>query len=57
LIELGYLSRRFPLTDKKPNPRQVRYVLQDPLLRFWFRFVFPNLGFLQQMGPVRAFAE
>jgi hypothetical protein len=57
LIELGYLDRRFPLTDKKPNPRQVRYVLKDPLLRFWFRFVFPNLSFIQQMGPARAFAE
>jgi hypothetical protein len=26
-------------------------VLEDPLLRFWFRFVFPNLSFIQQMGP------
>ena len=57
LNSIGYIGRRRPLTGKKPNPRQVRYVLQDPLLRFWFRFVFPNLSFTQQMGPRRAFHE
>ena len=57
LSELGYIARQFPLTAQKPNPRQVRYVLQDPLLRFWFRFVFPNLSFIQQMGPRRSLRE
>jgi AAA+ ATPase superfamily predicted ATPase len=57
LSSLGYIARRFPLTEKKPNPRQVRYVLQDPLLRFWFRFIFPNLSFIQQMGPRRALRD
>ncbi len=57
LSSLGYIARRFPLTGTKPNPRQVRYMLQDPLLRFWFRFVFPNLSFIQQMGPRRALRE
>ncbi|MBW1797170.1 MAG: ATP-binding protein [Deltaproteobacteria bacterium] len=57
LNSIGYIGRRRPLTGKKPNPRQVRYVLQDPLLRFWFRFVFPNLSFIQQMGPRRAYHE
>lgn len=57
LRALGYITRRFPLTGEKPNPRQVRYVLQDPLLRFWFRFVFPNLSFIQQMGPRRSMSE
>jgi len=57
LRALGYITRRFPLTGEKPNPRQVRYTLQDPLLRFWFRFVFPNLSFIQQMGPRRSMSE
>jgi AAA+ ATPase superfamily predicted ATPase len=55
LSHLGYVGRRRPLTGKRLNPRQVRYVLQDPLLCFWFRFVFPNLSFIRQMGPRRAF--
>jgi AAA+ ATPase superfamily predicted ATPase len=54
LSSIGYVGRRRPLTGKKPNPRQVRYNIEDPLLRFWFRFVFPNLSFIQQMGPQRA---
>lgn len=57
LRALGYITRRFPLTGEKPNPRQVRYALEDPLLRFWFRFVFPNLSFIQQMGPRRSMSE
>lgn len=54
LVELGYLSRRYPLTGGKPVARHVRYALEDPLLRFWFRFVYPNVSFISHMGPARA---
>lgn len=57
LMELGYVGKRFPLTGRPPVARHVRYLLEDPLLRFWFRFVFPNASFVQQAGAVRAFAE
>jgi AAA+ ATPase superfamily predicted ATPase len=57
LIGLGYVARKYPLTERKPVARNVRYVLQDPLLRFWFKFVFPNLSFIQQMGPRRTLRE
>ena len=39
LTGLGYLRRRYPLERRRPNPRQVRFEIDDPLLRFWFRFV------------------
>ena len=54
---LGYVERRYPLTGTKPTARSVRYGVADPLLRFWFRFVFPNLTFIQQQGPSRTFRE
>lgn len=57
LIALGYVRRRYPLTGSRPNPRAVRYDLDDPLLRFWFRFVFPNTSYLAAAGPERAFAN
>jgi hypothetical protein len=57
LIGLGYVARRYPLTGDKPIARNVRYVVIDPLLRFWFRFVFPNLSFIQQMGAQRTMRE
>ena len=57
LIGLGYVARKYPLTGNKPVVRNVQYKLEDPLLRFWFRFVFPNLSFIQQMGPRRALRE
>jgi len=57
LVDLGYLSTRYPLTAGKPAARHVRYVLEDPLLRFWFRFVFPNTSYIAQMGAARALAD
>ena len=57
LIELRYIARRHPLTGKPPSPRKVRYVLDDPLLRFWFRFVFPNLSTIRHLGARRALAD
>ena len=44
LTGLGYLRRRYPLERQRPNPRHVRFGIDDPLLRFWFRFVFPNVS-------------
>jgi len=57
LTELGYVSRRYPLTGGRPVARSVRFVLDDPLLRFWFRFVYPHVGSVAQMGPRRSFQE
>ena len=56
LIDLGYLERRHPLTGDKPTARHVLYDLADPLLRFWFRFVFPSASSIRHLGPERAFA-
>jgi uncharacterized protein len=57
LTGLGYVQRRHPLTESAPNPRAVRYALDDPLLRFWFRFIFPHQSTLRFLGPERGFAE
>ena len=57
LAELGYVARVYPLSGDEPAARHVRFVLDDPLLRFWFRFVFPNQSLIQQMGPVKAMRE
>ena len=55
LIELGYIIKHYPLTGSKPNPKQVRYRLHDPLLRFWFRFIYPNGSAIYQMEEKSAF--
>lgn len=58
LMELGYVRRRYPLTGAGvPAARHVRYELQDPLLRFWFRFIYPNTSFITQMGGAQAMKE
>lgn len=55
LRDLRFVRRRYPLTGKAPPKRQVRFELDDPLLRFWFSFVWPHTSFLAQMGPQRTF--
>ena len=57
LASLGYIARHYPLSGGKPVSRHVRYVLEDPLLRFWFRFVFPNQSFVHSAGPSRSFRD
>jgi len=57
LCDLGYVARHYPVTGKRPSGRVVRYRLDDPVLRFWFRFVFPNQSLIRALGPARAFAE
>jgi uncharacterized protein len=57
LVELGYVRRRYPLSDLPAAARHVRFALDDPLLRFWFRFVFPYTSYLVQMGPERTLRE
>ncbi len=56
LIGLRYVSKRYPLTDEGPL-RATRFEIGDALFRFWFRFVYPNMSFISQMGAERAYQE
>lgn len=55
LVSLGYVSRRYPVTGEKPRRTDVRFVLDDALLRFWFRFVFPHVSQVSRLEPHQAF--
>lgn len=57
LAGLGYIERSYPLDGRRRNLRQMRLRIADPLLKFWFRFVFPNTSILRSAGPERTFAE
>ncbi len=57
LAELGYVQRRYPITSSKPTARSVRYALDDPLLRFWFRFIFPHQSVIRMLGPEQGYTE
>jgi hypothetical protein len=44
LVALNFVERRLPVTSKPTaDVRKGRYYLQDPYLRFYFRFIAPNL--------------
>ncbi len=56
LSSLGYVGREFPLTTHKPSAKDVRYCLKDPFLRFWYRFIFPNLSRIRE-NPQAAYHD
>lgn len=41
LIRLGIVKKEVPFGQKE-NARKTLYVIDDPMFRFWFRFVAPN---------------
>lgn len=57
LSSLGFVRRRYPLDAARPNPKQVRFGIDDPLLQFWFRYVFPNTSLLRSAGASQVFQE
>ena len=51
LIELGYVDRQLPATippQKRRTSRLSRYMLADQFLRFFYRFISPNLISVEQ---------
>jgi AAA+ ATPase superfamily predicted ATPase len=51
LETLHLIDRRLPATippDRRGSSRSSRYHLADPYLRFYFRFIAPNLGLVEQ---------
>jgi AAA+ ATPase superfamily predicted ATPase len=51
LMALGYVERRLPATvppEQWGHSRQGRYVLADQFLRFFYRFISPNLVSVEQ---------
>ena len=40
---------------RSSNAKQVRFGIDDPLLRFWFRFVFPKMSAVRGAGPAHTF--
>lgn len=57
LVNLGYVEKRYPVTSlrERPPQRHLRLAIADPLLRFWFRFVFPHQSSILLHGPRKAY--
>ncbi|MBP6806071.1 MAG: ATP-binding protein [Chloroflexi bacterium] len=55
LRELGYVERLTPATVRRPEQsRQGRYVITDPYLRFYYRFLAPHAAAIEQGRVKRA---
>ena len=48
LIDLDVLEREVPVTESNPDKsKKSLYRIKDNFLQFWFRFVLPNLSYLE----------
>lgn len=54
LSNLGYIGKHYPLTHERPKVRDARFRILDPLLRFWFHFIYPHTSAIAQIGPQQA---
>jgi len=49
LRDLRIVQRALPVTEMKPHKsKKGLYKIIDPFFRFWFRFAYPNRGFLEE---------
>ena len=48
LIDLQIVIRNVPITEKPTKSRKGIYVLKDNFFKFWFKFVFENLHYIEQ---------
>lgn len=48
LMELGLVKRDTPFGEDEKNSKRTLYTIADPFLRFWYRYVFPNMSVLEQ---------
>ena len=47
LIDIDMIFREVPITDNI-NSRHGRYHIKDNFIRFWFRFIYPNLSAIEE---------
>ncbi len=49
LIDLNILERQVPITEEHPEKsKRGLYKIKDNFISFWFKFVYPNLNFLER---------
>ena len=49
LIQVGLIKRIVPITENEKS-RLGRYYLSDNFLKFWFRFIYPNLSYIEEQS-------
>jgi hypothetical protein len=55
LIDLDILEREVPVTEDKPEgSKKGLYRLNDNFISFWFRFIYPNLSYIESGNEVLA---
>ena len=55
LIELDILERCVPITENNPEKsKKGLYMIKDCFITFWFKFIFPNLSYIESGNTAHA---
>jgi AAA+ ATPase superfamily predicted ATPase len=57
LMELRFVSRAHPVTERKEKSRNARYAISDNYLSFYFRFIYPNKALLMEGEAIPEFTR
>lgn len=57
LEEIGFITKRQPLSHAKASRKRSHYEILDPFLRFWFHFFFPLEGAVPMANPEGFFQD
>ena len=52
LIDMMIIKKSIPIGDIEKNSKYGRYEIKDNALKFWFSYIYPNLGALQ-LGDIK----
>jgi AAA+ ATPase superfamily predicted ATPase len=47
LVDIGLVKRELPFGEHPRTSKRTRYKIDDPFLRYWYRFVDPNRSLLE----------
>lgn len=45
--DMGFVKKESPVTELKPKSKKTLYFINDNFINFWFRFVYPNMSYLE----------
>ncbi len=57
LITMGLIKKETPVTEDAKKSRNSIYLLNDPFLIFWYRFVQPNISYIEIRQSDKVWAE
>lgn len=57
LLTIGLIKKETPITEDEKKSRKSVYLLKDNFLTFWYRFIQPNMSYIEIRQPDKAWEQ